>query len=131
MAESGVTAVYTMRGACVSKRYVGVGVGVGVGDDDKDDPNEMFFGDSWFSSVESTCKLWNRFKCRYAGILKTNHSRFPKVWIERTIKDWPTGSHIVLERRATRVCHKGAGSTECTDFYEAKWKDANGNTESR
>jgi hypothetical protein len=143
-AASGVTAACTMRGARDSKRY--------VGDDDEADPKEVFFGDSWFSSVESVCQLWNRFNCRYAGILKTNHSRFPKAWIERTMKDWPAGSHIVLEGEATReggvgliaigykynsrkslcfICHKDAGATECTDFYEAKWKDRNGNTESR
>ena len=147
--KSGVTAACRIRGARDSKRYVGVGVG--VGDDDEDDQNEVFFGDSWFSSVESTCQLWNRFKCCYAGILKTNHSQFPKAWIEKTMKDWPAGSHIVLEGQATRegvdliaigykynsrkslclICHKGAGSTECNDFYEAKWKDANSNTESR
>jgi hypothetical protein len=147
-ATSGVTAACTMRGARDSKRYVGYG---DVDEDDPNDPNEVFFGDSWFSSVETTCQLWNRFKCRYGGILKTNHSRFPKAWIEKTMKDWPAGSHIVLEGRATRegvdliaigykynsrkslcfICHKDAGSTECTDFYEAKWKDSNGNTESR
>jgi hypothetical protein len=142
-ATSGVTAACTMRGARASKRY--------VGDDEDADPNEVFFGDSWFSSVETVCQLWNRFKCRYGGILKTNHSRFPKAWIERTMKEWPAGSHIVLEGRATRegvgiiavgykynsrkslcfICHRDTGSTECTDFYEAKWKDANGNTDSR
>ena len=145
---SGVTAACTMRGARDSKRYVR---SVGDDEEDEDDPNEVFFGDSWFSSVETTCQLWNRFKCRYAGILKTNHSRFPKAWIENTMKDWPAGSHTVLEGRAIVegvdliaigckcnsrksfcfICHKDAGSTECTDFYEAKWKDGNGNTESR
>jgi hypothetical protein len=147
-AASGVTAACTMQqGARNSKGCVGVG----DDDDDEDDPNELFFGDSWFSSAETTCQLWNRFKCRYGGILKTNHTRFPKAWIERTMKDWPAGSHIVLEGQVTRegvdliaigckcncrkslcfICHKDAGSTECTDFYKAKWKDANGNTESR
>jgi hypothetical protein len=141
-AASGVTAACTMRGARDSKYCVG---------DDEDDTNEMFFGDSWFSSVETVCQLWNRFKCHYGGILKTNHSRFPKAWIEETMKDWPAGSHIVLEGQATRegvgliaigykynsrkslcfISHKDAGATECTDFYEAKWKDRNGNTESR
>ncbi len=29
------------------------------------------------------------------------------------------------------ICQKNAGSTEYTDFYEAKWKDSNGTTESR
>jgi hypothetical protein len=113
--------------------------------------NQVFFGDSWFSSVETTCQLLSEFRCRCGGILKSNHSRFPKKWMETTMKDWPAGSHIVLEGRAARegvdlipigckhdsrkslcfVCHKDAGSTECTDFYEAKWKDGNGNTESR
>ena len=127
-ASSGVTAACTMRGARDSKRY--------SGDDEEDDPNEVFFGDSWFSSVETVCQLWNRFKCRYGGILKTNHSRFPKAWIEKTMKEWPAGPHIVLEGRATRegvdliaigykynsrkslcfICHRDASLTECTDF---------------
>jgi hypothetical protein len=147
-AGSGVTAARTMRGARDSKRYICFGDDEGP---DEDDPNEVFFGDSWFSSVETTCQLWSKFRCRYGGILKTNHSRFPRKWTETTMKDWPAGSHIVLEGRATRegvnliaigykynsrkslcfICHKDAGSTECPDFYEAKWKDGNSNTESR
>jgi hypothetical protein len=146
-AGSGVTAACTMRGARDSKRYVRFGDDEGP---DEDDPNEVFFGDSWFSSVETTCQLWSKFGCRHGGILNSNHSRFPKKWTETTMKDWPAGSHIVLEGRATRegvdliamghkhnsrkslcfICHKDAGSTECTDFYEAKWKDGNGNPES-
>ena len=65
------------------------------------------------------------------------------------MEDWPTGSHhiLALVGRATRegvdliaigymynsrkslcfIYHKGAGSTECTDFYEAKWNEANSN----
>ena len=150
---SGVTAACTMRGARDSKRYIPFGGDDDDydDDDDEDDPNEVFFGDSWFSSVETTCQLWNLFKCRYGGILKTNYSRFPKTWIENKMKEWPAGAHIVLEGRATReavdliaigykynsrkslcfICHKDTGSTECSDFYEAKWKDANGNTNSR
>jgi hypothetical protein len=142
-AGSGVTAACTMRGARDSKCYVRFGDDEGP---DEDDPNEVFFGDSWFSSVETTCQLWSKFGCRHGGILKTNHSRFPKKWTERTMKDWPVGSHIGLDGRAARggvdliaigckcdsrkslcfICHK-----ECTDFYEAKWKDGNGNAESR
>jgi hypothetical protein len=111
----------------------------------------MFFEDSWFSSIKTVCQLWNQFKCHNGGILKPNHSRFPKAWIERTMKDWSMGSHIVLEGWATRegvdlvaigykynlrkslcfICHKDTGLTEFTDFYEAKWKDGNGNTNSR
>jgi hypothetical protein len=69
------------------------------------------------------------------------------------MKDWPpAGSHTVFEGRATGegvdlliaighkhnlrkslcfISHKDAGAKECMDFYEAKWKDDNGNTEFR
>ena len=109
------------------------------------------FGDSWFSSVEATCQLWTRCHVRYAGVVKTNHARFPKKFIEEKMKDWPAGSHLVLEGHATLedvhliaigyrynsrktiffLCHADAGPTECTDFYEAKWKDDNQNTQVR
>jgi hypothetical protein len=90
-AANEVTAACTMRGARDSKCHVGFGVhdDHDKDDEDKDNQNEVFFGDLWLSSVETTCRVWSRFKCRCGGILKTNHSRFPKAWMERTMKDWP------------------------------------------
>jgi hypothetical protein len=66
------------------------------------------------------------------------------------MKECPSGAHLVLEGRATEgvdliaigckhnsrkvisfICHRNAGSTKCTGFYEAKWKDENNNTQTR
>ena len=76
---SGVTVAYTMRGTGDLKCCSGIDVDVDVADDDKDNLNEVIFGDSWFSSIKSTCQVWNRFKCCYDRFLKTNHSWFPKA----------------------------------------------------
>jgi len=84
-----------------------------------------------------------------AGVLKTNHKYSPKLEVKKIMKDWPVGSHLVLEGRKDAVdiifvgykynkrkvinfmFTKGAGSTKCMGFYLAKWKDCNGNTQER
>jgi len=75
-----------------------------------------------------------------------NHARFPKQFIESSMKDWPAGSHIVLEGSTDDgtdllaigykynskkilcfVSTKNVGSTEPTCYYEAHWLNKNGN----
>ena len=106
---------------------------------------DTYLGDSWFASVDTVVELKTRFNANFIGVIKTNHSRFPKKWLEETMKEWPPGSHVVLESRHNdvdvyacgykynkrKVCcfvfSKGAGHTEAGQCYEAKWKDINGN----
>ena len=82
-------------------------------------------------------------------MVKTSHSKFPKKWLETTMKDWPPGLHLVLEATCKgveviacrykynkrKVCcfvfTKGAGHTEEGKPYVAKWKDVNNNTRTR
>ena len=110
---------------------------------------DTYLGDSWFASVDAAVELKKRFNANFIGVVKTNHSRYPKKWLEETMKDWPPGSHVVLETTHSdvalfacgykynkrKVCcfifSKGAGHTEPGRCYEAKWKDENGNTMTR
>ena len=110
----------------------------------KNATRELILGDSWFSSVD----LVEHIAANYIGVVKTNHSRYPKDFIMNTMKPWPAGSHLVLRtvlnegRRNERtifalgykyskskvlcfIFTEGAGHTECKDenSYEAKWKD--------
>lgn len=106
------------------------------------------FGDSWFASVKTAVALWKLYGILFVGVVKTAHAKYPKAFLEDKMKDWPAGSHLVLESKIDDVevvaigykynarkvicfvCHKDAGDTEITDHYEAKWKDFN-NTMSR
>jgi hypothetical protein len=145
--ESGVTAGCTLRGCRDAKRF-----SPDANDDSTsdDDPHKVFFGDAWFSSVEVVCQGWRNFQIRHAGVVKTAHSCFPKAWLEEAMKEHPSGAHLVLEGKATEgvdliavgckcnsrkvicfICHRNAGSTKFTGFYEAKWKDENNNAQTR
>jgi len=101
-------------------------------------------------SVTCVTELWKCFNIWFLGIVKTNHARFPKQFIESTIKNWPARSHIVLEGSSEDgvdllaigykyntkkvlcfVSTKIVGSTEPACYYEACWMDPNGNMMSR
>jgi hypothetical protein len=116
---------------------------------DDDVPEDTFLGDSWFAGIEAAAQTKKRGLGHFIGIIKTNHGGFPKKYLEETMKDWPPGSHLVLEGtyldvpllavgykyNKRKVCGfvatKGAGHTEPGVCYEAKWKDDNMNTRSR
>jgi len=108
---------------------------------------ELYFGDSWFASITCTVELWQHFNVRFLGVVKMNHARFPKEFIESTMKNWPAGSHIVLEGSPSEgvdllavgykynsrkvlcfISTYNVGSTILCSFYEATWLDDNGNT---
>jgi hypothetical protein len=110
---------------------------------------DIAFGDSWFVSVEAVTHAWLEpgIGVRLGGIVKTSHSRYPKDYLETTMKDWPSGSHLVME--ATNLigseeveliaigykynsrkvicflCHKSIGRTTPGTPYKAKFRDAN------
>jgi len=65
--------------------------------DQEMDTQQLYFGDLWFVSVTCVTELWKCFNVWCLGIVKTNHARFPKQFIESTKKYWPAGSHIVME----------------------------------
>ena len=59
---------------------------------------EEFHGDSWFASVNAAT-VSNELGHDFVGPIKTNTAGFPKDEIEELMKDWPSGSYIVLECR--------------------------------
>ena len=113
-----------------------------------DATEDCFVGDSWFGSVPTALGLKKELQHPKASItqIKTAHSRYPKKYLETTMKNWPGGSHLVLEStidgtklfavgykycKAKTLCFlftEGATSTEMGDPYVAKWKDEHGNS---
>ena len=53
-------------------------------------------GDAWFGSVQCAISMAQRGRY-FFGQVKSNHSLFPKDYIEEALKDVPGGSHIVLK----------------------------------
>jgi Transposase IS4 len=63
----------------------------------KDDGKaELFKGDSWFSGVPLVERLAAQGH-QYIGAVKTNSRLYPKDELEEKMKDWPSGSYIVME----------------------------------
>jgi hypothetical protein len=121
-------------------------------------PN-LFVCDAWFGSVVmaehmktlrwTTTGEWKGHKVIAA--VKTNHSRFPKAELEEKMKDYPSGSYLVLECTTPTkqvkllaigykynarkillfVATKNAGSTKPGTPYKAKFPDKFGNTKER
>jgi hypothetical protein len=62
---------------------------------------ELFFGDSWFTSIRAVKGTKEEFGQEYFGALKTNHSGTPKEEVETLMSKWnPVGSYLVLECEA-------------------------------
>ena len=101
-------------------------------------------GDAWFGSVKCAVELAKRGRA-FVGQIKSNHSLFPKKYIEEKLKDAPGGAHIVLKgtyqeveliaigyRYSSKktlhfVMTADAGSTTPGEPYEIKFTDAYGN----
>ena len=106
---------------------------------------DIFLGNAWFSSVELAAKAMQVHDLYYISVVKTNLSKFPKKFIEHTMKQWPAGTHLNLQStvddvplaatgykycRTKVLCFiwtKGAGHTEPGKPYVAKWHDARSN----
>ena len=58
---------------------------------------EVYNGDSWFTSRRLCDSNKQKFGHEYFGAMKTNHSGTPKEKVEEIMKDWPSGSYLVLE----------------------------------
>lgn len=115
---------------------------------DQDEERDTYLGDAWFGSVDAVIAA-DKQGCNLVCIIKTNHNRFPKKYIEEEMKDWPAGSHLVLHSKIDGVdlvavgykyskrkvvsflANKRAANLQPGKPYLAKWKDAHGNTVSR
>ena len=117
----------------------------------KPDPSitNLFYGDSWFSSVKTALAIKKELQCEYVGVIKNGHRDYPRVYLEETMKDWPPGSHLVLETTKDDellyaigykynmkkvllfIATENAGTTMPGTPYEAKWLDDNGRMTSR
>ena len=58
---------------------------------------DTYLADSWFALVDYAVEFKKRFNTNFIGIIKTNPSRFPKKFLEETMKEWSPGSHLVLQ----------------------------------
>jgi len=116
-----------------------------------DASDDCFLGDSWFGSVATALAMKKALpeKCSSITQIKTAHSRYPKAFLEKEMKNWPGGSHLVLEAiienerlfavgykysKRKNLCflfNEGASSTEPGTPYVAKWMDENGNRRMR
>ena len=117
----------------------------------KADPNlkNLFYGDSWFASLKTAVAVTEQVEAEFLGPIKTAHRHFPKAYLESSMKEWPPGSHLVMETRVRDhkyyamgykynmkkvlcfIATEGAGHTGDGDPYEAKWLDSNGRMASR
>ena len=110
---------------------------------------DTLYGDSWFASCKTAEAVHDELGCHFVGHVKTAHRRFPKEWLEKTMEDWPGGTHIVLEscfgqknliaigykynsrKVCLFICTRGAGLTCSGDPYMAKFLTDLGNYNSR
>ena len=109
----------------------------------------LYYGDSWFASLKTAVAVYEEIDSEFLGPVKTSHKQFPKKYLEETMKDWPPGSHMVMETtvRGSKyiatgykynmkkvlcfISTEGAGHTMPGKPYEAKWLDDNGRMASR
>jgi Transposase IS4 len=140
----GVTAATSLRLLQGTKRCGQVPIGGEDEDEPEEDTFDVGLGDSWFCSVELVTQSWLRHRIAFAGIVKTSHSRCPKEWLEKTMVDWPSGSHLVMEgigeegvpmiiigykynsrKVIVFLSTKNIAVTTCGKPYRARWRDTN------
>jgi hypothetical protein len=109
-------------------------------EDGSERPADIILADSWFASVNTAEQLEIRFKSRFVGVVKSAHTRFPKDFIESSMKTWPAGTHLVLhgttgegvkllaigykynkKKVLSFVATANAGHTEPGEPYRARW----------
>ena len=109
----------------------------------------LFYGDSWFSSLKTAVAVKKELQCEYIGVIKNAHKQYPRKYLETTMKEWPSGTHLVLETQVEGetiyaigykynmrkvllfIATEEAGNTMPGTPYEAKWLDDNGRMCSR
>ena len=109
----------------------------------------LYYGDSWFAFLKTAVAVTEELDSEFLGPVKTAHKQFPKKFLENTMKEWPPGSHLVMETTVRNnsfyaigykynmkkvlcfICTENAGHTMPGKPYEAKWLDDNGRMASR
>ena len=99
--------------------------------------------------MKTAVAVFEEIDSEFLGPVKTAHKKFPKKYLEDTMKDWPPGSHMVMETtvRGNKyiatgykynmkkvlcfISTEGAGYTTPGKPYEAKWLNDNGRMASR
>lgn len=114
----------------------------------EDSTDDVHVADSWFGSVTTALCFRSLLKSPKKCIMniKTATSGYPKEYLEEKMKNWPGGSHLVLEttidgtklfaigyKYSARkvmcfIFNEGAASTEEGTPYRARWVDENGNS---
>ena len=61
----------------------------------EEDIRDIWFGDAWFAGVDSAVEVSEYGK--FVGVVKTNSAMYPKTYLEGVMKNWPAGSHLVLQ----------------------------------
>jgi hypothetical protein len=109
---------------------------------------DIVIADAWFGSVSTAVGVRKHlpFQSKVIMNVKTNHSHFPRKYLEDKMSNWPSGSHLVMKAtvedeniyavgykycKSKTLCfifNEGASSTEQGEPYIAKWKDDNDNT---
>jgi hypothetical protein len=111
--------------------------------------SDTIYGDSWFASARTAIAVNNDLNCHFVGIVKTAHSRYPKAFLSKAMKEWPGGTHLVLEScfgkknliavgykySAKKVNHfvltRGAALTTRGDPYMSRFRSSRGNYRTR
>ena len=101
---------------------------------------DTYYADAWFGSVDAVLAAMER-QAHLVAVIKTNSNRFPKKFIEEKMKNWPPGSHLLLESNIefkkvfalgykyskrkvlVFIFNKGASHTEPGAPYEAIWRN--------
>jgi hypothetical protein len=116
--EYGGTAGCTLRLA-EATQYTGATTMKERNEAKKDGKREIYFHDSWFTSVKSVRGMKKELGHECFGVLKTNHAGTPKDELENIMKDWPSGSHLVMECKehgmficAYKYSHRKKGESE-------------------
>jgi len=92
--------------ACV-KRIIEATAYCGNKDEERRDAaeegkTEFYNADAWFAGVRAA-RAANELGHEFFGPVKTNHGGFPLLELQKLMKDWPSGSYLVLECKEHRL----------------------------
>ena len=57
----------------------------------------LYYVDSWFASLKAAIAITEDLGADFVGPIKNSHALFPKNFLETEMKQWPPGTHLVLE----------------------------------
>ena len=103
----------------------------------------LFYGDSWFSTLKTAVGVKELLQSEYLGVVKTSHKHFPKTYLETKMGGWSSGTHLVMETTKNTnkyyaigytysskkiisfISTSHAGHTNAGEPYVANWVDRN------